>query len=75
MNAYNLSNIDNTGFFFSFQFYSHIVLIACSDKSLKVFDINAQKISRDLAYCHAKPVSKMLMVSERLLESHSNMFR
>ena len=47
---------------FFFQFYSHIVLIACSDKSLKVFDTNAQKITRDISQCHGKPVTKMVMV-------------
>ena len=45
-----------------FQFYSYIVLVACSDKSLRVMDMNAQQILRQIPHCHAKPVTKLVLV-------------
>ena len=45
------------------QFYSHVVLIACSDKTLQIYDTNEQKIVRNMGQCHAKPVNKLTMVS------------
>ena len=45
------------------QFYSHVVLIACSDKTLQIYDTNAQKILRNMGQCHAKPVNKITMVN------------
>ena len=36
------------------QFYSFVALLACSDRAVRVFDLNAWRVARELPRCHAR---------------------
>lgn len=42
------------------QFYSYIVLSACSDKTLRLIDLNSQRVTSQISDCHTRPVHKII---------------
>ena len=42
------------------QFFSFLALVGCSDRSVRVYDLNQGKVLRSLANCHSRPVYSIL---------------
>ena len=36
------------------QFYSFLALLSCSDRSVRVYDLNQARVVRDIAQCHSR---------------------
>ena len=62
------------------QFYSYIVLCACSDRTLRLIDLNSQRVTSQISDCHTRPVHKIIqaqyhcgpMVTDVLLRPPQN---
>ena len=42
------------------QFFSFLTLVGCSDRSVRVYDLNQGKVVRSLAGCHSRPVHTII---------------
>ena len=42
------------------QFFFFLALVGCSDRSVRVYDLNQGKVLRSLANCHSRPVYSIL---------------
>ena len=42
------------------QFYSYVVLCACSDRTLRLIDLNTQRVTSQISDCHTRPVHKII---------------
>ena len=52
------------------QFFSFLALLGCSDRSVRVYDLNQGRVVRSLASCHARPVHTIIQNQGSLSLSH-----
>ena len=54
------------------QFYSFVTLIACSDRSVRVYDVNQAKIVRKINQCHSRSTHTIVQNEGSNLYCHSD---
>ena len=52
------------------QFYSFLTFLACSDRAVRVFDLNQWKVVREFPKCHPRTTYRCGTISSKVIDKH-----